>query len=152
MVPTGNPGPVQTSNINWDPPSGPWINPKITYYNSWNYNTNPREFVWNSINNGQYLSRPPLNNEYVYIRIIFPPAFQNHCCVDTINFCIRWTFSDTTCRTCDTITCHTIIQQWQGSSGGFIPGLYIEEEPINLQWQQPEQMEMIKPIEEKIKK
>ncbi|NQU88345.1 MAG: hypothetical protein HQ541_21565, partial [Mariniphaga sp.] len=123
MVPTGNPGPYQTSQINWDPPSGSsWIDPVMTHYNGgWNYNTNPREFIWNNMNNRQYISRPPLDNEEVYFRVIFPKVSQNQCCVDTINFCIRWTFTDTTCLTCDTLICYTITQNWDGSPGGGVP-------------------------------
>jgi hypothetical protein len=77
----------------------------------------------------------------------FPSVYQNQCCIDTINFCIRWTFTDTTCRTCDTLICYTLTQQWQGGTGGgVIPGGNVIPGPdIQLQWQQPIQQEMIKP-------
>ena len=129
MLPIVNPEPNSTSQINWDPPSGAWIDPIVTLYNNYelnHLNINPREFVWHSIINDEYISRPPLTNEQVNIKVMLPPVFQNQCCSDTIDFCIRWTFTDLACRTCDTLICYTIIQTWNEGSNIDSP---IKEKP-----------------------
>ena len=111
MVPTGNPPPTSTSQINWNPSSGSsWITPAQPYSGS------PRELVWNKKIGGTYISRPPLHNDLVWVQIKIPPAFKNACCNDTSSFCIRWLFKDSTCRVCDTLICYntnTFIPEWQ---------------------------------------
>jgi hypothetical protein len=99
-----------TSNINWPPPNGHWITPNATgtINNNVLNDGSPHEFVWNDIVGGNYISRPPLSGDLVTIHVILPDVFNNKCCCDTINFCIRWTFTDVTCKTCDTLICYTI--------------------------------------------
>jgi hypothetical protein len=154
IIPTSNPGPNQTSQLNWNYPTaaGNWVSPSLTGCNGNYQNSNPREFVWNKIINGQFKSRPPLNNEEVYMRVIFPEVFQNQCCNDTINFCIRWTITDTTCLTCDTLICYTITQQWQGGTGGGVtPGGTVDPVGILIPNPVPMQKEGIDPSKQKEK-
>jgi hypothetical protein len=33
------------------------------------------------------------------------------CCTDTIDFCIRYKFTDTTCRVCDTLICYKVVNK-----------------------------------------
>jgi hypothetical protein len=102
---------VPLSQINWPP----LISPAPRPYS----NASPRELVWNRIVGGFYQARPPFNNEDVSLRIVFSPPhiFQNSCCFDTIRFCIRWSFTDITCTTCDTLICYKIIQQYNEGGG-----------------------------------
>ncbi|MCX6243811.1 MAG: hypothetical protein NTU98_03825 [Bacteroidetes bacterium] len=116
MLPTNNPGPYQTSQIDWNPPNGSWVSPYLNTYAGSPFSGSLRELVWHKMVNGQYVSRKYLSSEEVYFRIVFPKVFPNQCCKDTINFCVRWSFTDTTCRTCDTLICYTVYPEpWQGN-------------------------------------
>jgi len=99
------------SKINWPP----LMSPASRSYSS----ASPRDLVWNRIVNGLYQQRPALTNEDVTFRIVFPPPhiFQNSCCFDTIWFCIRWSFTDVNCRTCDTLICYTFAQHYNAGGG-----------------------------------
>ncbi len=99
------------SKINWPP----LMSPAPRSYSS----ASPRDLVWNRIDNGLYQQRPALTNEDVTFRIVFPPPhiFQNSCCFDTIWFCIRWSFTDVNCKTCDTLICYKFIQQYNTGGG-----------------------------------
>ncbi len=109
IIPNRNP----QTQINWN---GQLVSPTTTCSpEPKTPNKSPREFVWNNIVNGQYLPRPPLNNENINFSLVFPlpHIFQNTCCFDTIKFCIRWSFTDVNCKTCDTLICYQFTQQPQ---------------------------------------
>jgi hypothetical protein len=144
MLPTNNPGPYETSQIDWNPPNGSWVSPFLNTYAGSPINCSLHEFVWHKMINGQYMSRRYLSNEEVYIRVVFPKGFENQCCKDTINFCIRWSFTDTTCRTCDTLICYSVYPEpWQGNN---------QHQPLNMNEKVPGNPESIHPKEHKGKK
>jgi len=113
------------TQIDWNHGSSPanLISPTTTCSNPWNANSSPRELVWNNIDNGLYKPRPPLSGEGVTIRLVFPPPhiFQNTCCFDTIRFCIRWSFTDVECITCDTLICYEFAQRYKPGVDSMIP-------------------------------
>ncbi|MCH7964311.1 MAG: hypothetical protein IH852_10295 [Bacteroidetes bacterium] len=43
------------------------------------------------------------------IQLKFPPPSPISCCVQTIEFCIRYEFTDENCVTCDTLICYEIV-------------------------------------------
>jgi len=99
IIPFGTP-----SEITWPPAIAPTTPPY--------YNTSPRELVWNNISSGLYLPSLPLNNDQVDIRLVFPEPLPKPGCSDTTWFCIRWSFTDTSCVTCDTLVCYKFTQEW----------------------------------------
>jgi hypothetical protein len=134
---------IGNTRINWN---GPSLYPSITRPSSTPFNSasSYRELVWNL--NGT--SRPPLGNsitsgEKVALELKVPPRVYLTCCPDTINFCIRWSFTDTTCQTCDTLICYSYIRP--GITGqGTIP---LQE----IQGMEKEDIEIQKDIEKELK-
>ncbi len=70
--------------------------------------TSTRELVWNLPAGEALQARPPLNSENITFELATPPGhpFQGKCCCDTIWFCVNWTFTDASCRSCDTVICY----------------------------------------------
>jgi len=64
---------------------------------------NYREAIWGTVPSGVSFTAPvPMN-----LQILFPappPPFGH--CYDVIRFCVRYSFTDTACVTCDTIICY----------------------------------------------
>jgi PKD repeat protein len=145
-------GSTPTSQINWAPPSGPWVDPVLTHYTTGDLYTSPREFVWHKLNNGQLVPRLPLSNDYVGFQVIIPAVYPNNCCTDTIHFCIRYSFSDTTCRVCDSMKCYTIIQQYPGINSLQIQNENRQNWEIDLQNLEQNKQMMIIPKKNKINK
>ncbi|MCX6243813.1 MAG: PKD domain-containing protein [Bacteroidetes bacterium] len=140
-----------SSQINWNPPSGPLINPIQTHYTTGDLFTSPREFVWHKLKDGQFVSRPKLGGENVGFQVVVPQVYPNKCCTDTIHFCIRYSFTDTTCRVCDTLKCFTIIQQYQGANTVVIQNESTEQWEKDLR-KLEQNKQMVIPKKSKIKK
>lgn len=86
--------------------SGPTITSTLPL--SLTVNANFREMVWGSTSgSGINMS----SGVPVKLWLVLPPRSPLKCCADTINFCIKYTFTDTTCVTCDTVICSKIIRQ-----------------------------------------
>ena len=118
IVPCNDP----KTQIDWNPNSSPSLLVSPTTTCSY---PSPRELVWNNIVDDLYTSRPPLNNEDILMKLVIPPphTFQGTCCFDKIWFCIRWTFTDDQCITCDTLTC------FRFNVGGSAPPIELEPTP-----------------------
>jgi len=67
-----------------------------------------REIKWGS-DDGNGINMTTPKNITIFGQ--FPPPGLLDCCSDTIKYCIRFKFTDTTCVTCDTLMCYTIIQK-----------------------------------------
>lgn len=67
-------------------------------------NSYSHEVIWTG-NGSNMNSGVPLN-----MYLIFPLKANLSCCSDTIKFCINFSFTDTTCATCDTSICYTYIR------------------------------------------
>lgn len=63
------------------------------------------EIIWTNLN------CPPLQakNLNMYLNI---PNSPPKGCVQSVKFCIRYTFTDCKCNTCDTLVCYEIIRKW----------------------------------------
>lgn len=71
---------------------------------------NLRELVWGGDNSpGANLNTS--SGIDLKLTVIVPPLSSIACCADTIDFCIKYTFTDTTCVTCDTVICSRIIRK-----------------------------------------
>ncbi|HEX2786595.1 MAG TPA: T9SS type A sorting domain-containing protein [Ignavibacteria bacterium] len=71
---------------------------------------NLRELVWGGDNSpGTNLNTS--SGIDLKLTVIVPPPSSITCCADTIDFCIKYTFTDTTCLTCDTVICSRIIRK-----------------------------------------
>ena len=64
-----------------------------------------QELIWNAPAGGINMNAPSLTLEWLR----FPPMAPN-ARVDTLSFCIRWRFTDTECRTCDTLVCYSVVR------------------------------------------
>ncbi len=53
----------------------------------------------------------PLANTAITLAVALPPPPSGLNCRDTVRMCVRYEFTDTTCRTCDTTLCYTIIRK-----------------------------------------
>lgn len=60
---------------------------------------------------GDVLSGVPMSNAPVSLTFGFPPPPSSFQCRDTVRFCVRYEFTDTTCQTCDTTICYTFIRK-----------------------------------------
>jgi len=60
---------------------------------------------------GDVLSGVAMSNAPVSLTFGFPPPPSNFLCRDTVRFCVRYEFTDTTCQTCDTTVCYTFIRK-----------------------------------------
>lgn len=65
-----------------------------------------REVKWGTNPTGVSVVNKPMN-----LLIQFPPPPNTPKCSDTVRFCIRYRFTDTSCRTCDTLICYQIIRR-----------------------------------------
>jgi len=79
-----------------------WTDP----YNTTLPYTNIRETIWENAGGG---TAPPLSNQDITFLIYLPDRPILCCCADTINFCIKYEFTDTTCKTCDTTLCYQYV-------------------------------------------
>lgn len=68
-----------------------------------------REIVWGSLNG------PGINmtggTSWLTLPLSLPPKHSSSCCVDTVKFCVKYKFMDTTCVECDTAICYRIIRK-----------------------------------------
>ncbi|MEK9137439.1 MAG: hypothetical protein AAB393_09985, partial [Bacteroidota bacterium] len=68
-----------------------------------------REIIWTSSTGVNMTTGKPLS-----IDLAMPLAKSLWCCSDTLRFCIRFSFTDTSCVTCDTLICVTAIRTASG--------------------------------------
>ena len=106
----GNPTKCQPHD--WRQVSGEIFNPPATF-NGLPLMTTPqpfpttppgpyREVIWGTVPGGVTMTGVPMN-----LQIQFPappPSFWG--CYDSVRFCVRYTFTDVNCVTCDTIICY----------------------------------------------
>lgn len=52
-----------------------------------------------------------LSNTPISLAVALPPPPTGVNCRDTVRICVRYEFTDTTCRTCDTTLCYTLIRK-----------------------------------------
>ncbi|NOS85370.1 MAG: hypothetical protein HOP31_09540, partial [Ignavibacteria bacterium] len=76
----------------------------VSFTPSGSVNSYSHEVIWTG-NGSNMNSGVPLN-----MYLIFPLKANLSCCSDTIKFCINFSFTDTTCATCDTSICYTYIR------------------------------------------
>jgi len=80
------------------------VSPSIGFNIPANPSDNPREVIWE---NGSPIS---LNApQQVSINLYLPAASTLECCELKVKVCIRFTFTDTSCRQCEKIICETIV-------------------------------------------
>lgn len=60
-----------------------------------------------------------INNKPLQLKISLPPASTLSCCPYKITFCIRYTFTDSECRSCSVVKCFSYTRQPQ--FGGPVP-------------------------------
>lgn len=61
---------------------------------------------------------PTLINNFSYdLQMMFPPLTEVSCCKDSLRICIRWSFADEKCITCDTLICSVITREYKKTSG-----------------------------------
>lgn len=58
-----------------------------------------------------------LNNSAYNLQMRFPPLAEISCCKDSIKYCIRWSFTDENCITCDTLICSVIVREYKKPTG-----------------------------------
>ncbi len=88
-----------------------------------------REIVWGSLyGTGINMNSP---SSMVAIKLSLPPKHKSSCCADTIKFCIRYKFTDTSCVMCDTLVCYKIVR----SAGvvQFNDNIYFEKDNENAE-------------------
>ena len=91
--------------------------PGIPSVPSWSTSLYSHEIVWGST----YGPGIDMTNQSsaISIPLSLPPKLASSCCSDTVSFCIRFKFTDTTCITCDTLVCYKIIRgNLAGTTGG----------------------------------
>jgi hypothetical protein len=98
----------------------------VSFTPSGSVNSYSHEVIWTG-NGSNMNSGVPLN-----MYLIFPLKANVSCCSDTIKFCINFSFTDTTCATCDTSICYTYIRNVSTGMGKIydekIQKLKIDEE------------------------
>lgn len=95
--------------------TGNWTNPYNTPLFEF---TNWRETIWEN-SNGQTV--PMLNNQNIDFLMMLPDKPLLSCCADTFNFCVKYEFTDSTCRTCDTTICYSFVLSGPPKGPGKIP-------------------------------
>lgn len=79
---------------------------------------NLRELVWG----GDGLSSVNLTSGIsLGLWVIVPAPSLISCCADTIKFCMKYSFTDTTCVTCDTMVCYQIVRSPSSTLTPFTP-------------------------------
>lgn len=73
-------------------------------------NSNPRSITWGSIS-GPGINMMGVNKRTIKLSLSLPDASPLSCCGDTIDFCLRYKFTDTTCVVCDTLVCYKIVRK-----------------------------------------
>lgn len=75
---------------------------------------NYRDFTMGS-NSGPGILMSGINQKNIKFLISLQKPSLLQCCADTIDFCIRYKFTDTTCRVCDTLVCYKVINKGTGN-------------------------------------
>jgi hypothetical protein len=58
------------------------------------------------------------------LQMMVPPITEVSCCKDSIKFCIRWSFMDENCVTCDTLICTVVTREYKVPTIIWHPGGY----------------------------
>ncbi len=75
---------------------------------------NYRDFTLGSIS-GPGILMSGINQKNIKFLISLQKPSILDCCTDTIDFCIRYKFTDTTCRVCDTLICYKVVNKGTGT-------------------------------------
>lgn len=100
-----------------------------------------REIVWGSL----YSPAIDMTGSIkLTLNLSLPPKHLSSCCLDRINLCVKYTFTDEFCITCDTVICYTIYrpEKWDGAPP--YPPMKDYEDAID--WQEKIIMERLNPV------
>jgi|GEM_PF-2241336 len=92
--------------------------------------------VFGDVPAGVALSVTPIS-----LTVALPPPPTSINCRDTVRYCIRYEFTDTTCRTCDTIVCYTIIRKRSFIDAGVLTSAVVATPAPGKQGEQTEMLE-----------
>lgn len=86
-------------------------------YTSGTLNLNAGTILNNTKGYGKQISWdfavPTLVSAFSYnFQMMFPPLNEVSCCKDSMRLCIRWSFTDEKCNTCDSLVCKTIVRTY----------------------------------------
>jgi hypothetical protein len=77
-----------------------------------NWNALPSsEVTWGSNSGPGYNLMDNIGDQTTNFTILLPKKIKLSCCDDTIKICIKYSFTDVDCRTCDTIICYKIVNR-----------------------------------------
>jgi hypothetical protein len=96
-----------------------------------------REVIWTNPNG--FCADLQTQRE-IEIPIQLPPPLHlpEDCCADTMDLCVRYTFTDSLCLACDTVICYRIIQTYDSNTPN---ESYIFPTQESGKWQQLHEME-----------
>jgi hypothetical protein len=77
-----------------------------------NWNSLPSsEVTWGSNSGAGYNLIDNIGDQTTSFTVFLPKKIKLSCCDDTIKICIKYSFTDVDCKTCDTIICYKIVNR-----------------------------------------
>ena len=78
---------------------------------TWNTATNTHEVIWGSNSGTGYNLMDGTGDQSTTFFVRMPKKSTISCCDDTVKICVKYSFTDVDCKTCDTIICYKIINR-----------------------------------------
>lgn len=74
------------------------------------------EVIWGGMNGPGYNLMDGVGDQTTTFTITVPKKSSLSCCDDTIKICIKYSFTDIDCKTCDTIICYKVVNRQSTST------------------------------------